>query len=190
MLAAHIAHSDSSMTTVFIGLGSNLNDPVQQITLACAEIAALEHVTFLNISSLYRSTPMGPQDQPDYINAVVEIATLLSPDALLSALNAIENRHGRVRSPLRWSARTLDLDILLYGDKVIKSDRLIIPHLGLYERAFVLYPLLEIAPDLAIPGHGSLRELVRNVDGSTLERVGAIPSLNNNDNDDNNETKA
>lgn len=170
------------MTRVFIGLGSNLNNPVQQLIQACAEIAKLQHVTLHKISSLYRSPPMGPQDQPDYVNAVVEIATSLSPDALLSELHAIERRHGRERSGPRWSARSLDLDILLYGEKVIKNDRLTIPHLGLYERAFVLYPLLEIAPDLDIPGRGSLRELVHNVDGSGLENIGTIPSLNNNDN--------
>lgn len=182
MLAFSQNDGNGSMTTVFIGLGSNLDDPVQQIIQACAEIAALRHVTLRKTSSLYRSAPMGPQDQPDYVNAVVEIATSLAPEELLCELHAIETGHGRVRTGQRWRARTLDLDILLYGEKVIRGDRLTIPHLGLYERAFVLYPLLEIAPDLDIPGRGSLRELVHNVDGSGLENIGTIPSLNNNDN--------
>ncbi|HEY5602197.1 MAG TPA: 2-amino-4-hydroxy-6-hydroxymethyldihydropteridine diphosphokinase [Gammaproteobacteria bacterium] len=168
------------MTAVFIGLGSNLNDPVRQITQACAEIAALAQVAHIKTSSLYRSPPMGRQDQPDYVNAVVEIATSLSPQALLAELNAIENRHGRVRSAERWAARILDLDILLYGDKVINSESLTIPHLGLYERAFVLYPLLEIAPDLSVPGHGAVRDLARNVDASALVKMDKSSSVNNN----------
>ena len=169
------------MTTAFIGLGSNLNDPVRQVTQACIEIAALENVELIKTSSLYRSSPMGPQNQPDYINAVAEIATSLTPEALLGALNKIENNHGRVRDAQRWSARTLDLDILLYGEEVINRERLTIPHLGLYERAFVLYPLLEIAPDLEIPFHGALRELARNCDKSGLEIIGTISSINKND---------
>ncbi|WP_455222342.1 2-amino-4-hydroxy-6-hydroxymethyldihydropteridine diphosphokinase [Kaarinaea lacus] len=169
------------MTNVFIGLGSNLNDPIQQLTQACTEIGSIEHVTLCKISSLYRNPPMGPQDQPDYINAVVEIDTSLSPEELLNELQAIEKKHGRVPGRVRWSARPLDLDILLYGEKVINNERLTIPHLGLYERAFVLYPLIEIAPDLEVPGHGALRELIHNVDGSNLEKIDAIPSFNNND---------
>ena len=176
------------MAKVFIGLGSNLNDPVQQIIRACAEIDALEHVTLCKTSSLYRNPPMGPQDQPDYVNAVVEIATSLSPEELLLELQAIEKQHGREREEARWSARPLDLDILLYGEEVINNERLTIPHLGLYERAFVLYPLMEIAPDLEVPGHGALEELVRNVDSNSLEKINAIPSLNNNDSNNDNET--
>ncbi|MCI0506058.1 MAG: 2-amino-4-hydroxy-6-hydroxymethyldihydropteridine diphosphokinase [Gammaproteobacteria bacterium] len=168
------------MTTVFVGLGSNLNNPVRQITQACDDIAALAHVTLVKISSLYRSPPMGPQNQPEYVNAVVEIATTLSPETLLLELNAIENRHDRARGAERWSARTLDLDILLYGDKLIKTENLTIPHLGLYERAFVLYPLLEIAPDLQIPGHGPLRELAHTIDAGGLEKIGTFSSFNNN----------
>ena len=171
------------MVTVYIGLGSNLNNPEQQVTQACAEIAALKLVTLTKISSLYQSPPLGPVDQPDYINAVAEIATSLTPEELLTELQAIENKHQRVRTAQRWTARTLDLDILLYGEKVIKSKNLVIPHLGLYERAFVLYPLLEIAPELAIPGRGSIRELVQNCERGSLKVVGNIPSLNNNDNE-------
>ncbi|MEJ2178858.1 MAG: 2-amino-4-hydroxy-6-hydroxymethyldihydropteridine diphosphokinase [Gammaproteobacteria bacterium] len=171
------------MTTAFVGLGSNLDDPVLQVTQACAEIAAIEKVRLIKISSLYQSPPMGPADQPDYINAVAEIATSLTPAELLVALQAIEKHHGRVRSAQRWSARTLDLDILLYGEKLINSASLVIPHLGLYERAFVLYPLLEIAPQLVVPGHGAIAELVQKCKRGGLKVVGSVSSLNNNDNE-------
>jgi len=173
----------NAVKKVFIGMGSNLNDPVQQLTQACTEIAAVENIYLRKISSLYRNPPLGPPDQPDYVNAVVEIATALSPEALLAELQAIEEMHGRVRGGERWAARPLDLDILLYGEKIIRSEALTIPHLGLYERAFVLYPLMEIAPDLEVPGHGPLRKLVHNVDGSTLENIATIPFFNNNDNE-------
>ena len=171
------------METVYVGLGSNLSDPVQQVTRGCAEIAALNQVQLIKTSSLYHSPPMGPTDQPDYINAVAEIATSLTPEELLVELQAIENKHGRVRTAQRWSARALDLDILLFGDKVINSEALVIPHLGLYERAFVLYPLLEIAPELVVPGHGSISKLVQNCERGSLKMLGSISSFNNNDNE-------
>ncbi|WP_198245208.1 2-amino-4-hydroxy-6-hydroxymethyldihydropteridine diphosphokinase [methane-oxidizing endosymbiont of Gigantopelta aegis] len=145
---------------VYIGLGSNLEQPEAQIKSARKEIAALPQVAECAFSSLYRSAPMGPQDQPDYVNAVMKITTDLSPMALLHALQEIENRHGRVRAR-RWGERTLDLDILLYGDQHIVQPDLIIPHIGIAERAFVLYPLEEIAgSDLVIPGQGTLAQLL------------------------------
>lgn len=171
------------METVYIGLGSNLSDPERQVIQGCAEIAALDHVHLIKTSSLYQSPPLGPADQPDYINAVAKIATSLTPEELLAELQAIETKHGRVRTSERWSARTLDLDILVYGEKVIKSESLVIPHLGLYERAFVLYPLLEIAPELLIPGYGSISELALNCERGSLKVVANISSLNNNDNE-------
>ncbi|WP_455200786.1 2-amino-4-hydroxy-6-hydroxymethyldihydropteridine diphosphokinase [Kaarinaea lacus] len=171
------------METVYLGLGSNLSDPVQQVIRGCAEIAALNQVQLIKTSSLYQSPPMGPADQPDYINAVAEIATSLVPDELLVELQAIENKHGRVRTGQRWSARTLDLDILLFGEKIINSEDLVIPHLGLYERAFVLYPLLEIAPELVVPGHGAVSKLVQNCERGGLKMLGSISSFNNNDNE-------
>ena len=171
------------MTTAFLGLGSNLDDPVRQVSQACVEIAAIEKVSLIRTSGLYQSSPMGPANQPDYINAVAEIATSLTPTDLLVELQAIEKLHGRVRSAQRWSARTLDLDILLFGEKVINSASLVIPHLGLYERAFVLYPLFEIAPHLVVPGRGTIAELVQNCERGSLIRVGSVSSLNNNDNE-------
>ena len=105
----------------------------------------------LKLSSLYQSKPHGPQDQPDYTNAVAGFVTDLDPVALLDRLQSIENTHGRVRNGAQWSARTLDLDILLYGDRVIKSARLTVPHPWMTRREFVVVPLLEIAPDIKLP---------------------------------------
>jgi 2-amino-4-hydroxy-6-hydroxymethyldihydropteridine diphosphokinase len=107
---------------------------------------------------------MGPAGQPDYINAVVAIDTLLEPVVLLHELQKIENQQGRVRTNERWGPRTIDLDILVYDDRKINTDELTVPHLGIHERAFVLYPLQEIAPELDIPGLGSLRELIAQYD--------------------------
>ena len=115
---------------------------------------------------------MGPEDQPHYINAVAEIATSLKPLELLSVLQGIEHAHGRMRGAQQWGPRTLDLDILLYGDEIINLDGLIIPHYGLYERAFVLYPLREIVEeDFQIPAHGSLVRLMANCEKGSLERL-------------------
>lgn len=160
------------MVTTYIGLGSNLENPVQQVKQAISELSQAAGLTLGKTSSLYRSPPLGPPDQPDYINAVAEIATDLSPEQLLLNLQGIEQRHGRIRGAEKWIARTLDLDILLYGDKIITMDGLVIPHCGLYERAFVLYPLQEIAPDdLEIPGHGMLSQLLANCEKGELAVV-------------------
>ncbi|WP_428353333.1 2-amino-4-hydroxy-6-hydroxymethyldihydropteridine diphosphokinase [Methyloprofundus sp.] len=144
----------------YIGLGSNLATPKTQINTAQQAINGLEGVLELAFSSLYRSTPMGPQDQPDYVNAVMAIETDLSAIELLRCLQKIELDHGRVRKDERWGARTLDLDILLYGQQMIDLPDLIVPHYGLAERAFVLYPLHEIAPELKVPGLGGMAELI------------------------------
>ncbi|MHB1241278.1 MAG: 2-amino-4-hydroxy-6-hydroxymethyldihydropteridine diphosphokinase [Gammaproteobacteria bacterium] len=155
----------------YIGLGSNLEDPVRQVCRAFAELDAIARTRCVTRSSLYRSAPMGPAGQPDYINAVAAVETGLSPDALLDALQAIEQTHGRVRGAEHWGPRTLDLDLLLFGAQSRRDVRLTLPHPGLHQRAFVLYPLQEIAPDLVIPGYGLLRELARQSAYSTLERV-------------------
>ncbi len=154
----------------YIGLGSNLQNPIEQIHLARAAIAVLDHTKEQGFSGLYQSPPMGPQDQPDYVNAVMAVTTELSPIELLRALQTIENTHGRVRSE-RWGARTLDLDILLYGDQLIELPDLTVPHLGLTERAFVLYPLYEIAPELVIPSKGKLVDLLANCLLAGLKRL-------------------
>ncbi len=155
----------------YIGLGSNLDGPVGQIKSARQQINNLEQIEEKSFSSLYRSAPMGPQDQPDYVNAVMAVMTSLAPMALLLALQTIENRHGRVRER-RWGARTLDLDIVLYGDRQIQLPELIVPHRGLSEREFVLYPLQEIAGDeLLIPGQGRLGDLLQSCPLNGLQRL-------------------
>lgn len=157
---------------VYIGLGSNLGDPIAQVKRARQSIAALQGVSEQGFSSLYRSAPMGPKDQPDYINAVMAVATEYSPYELLVALQAIEQDLGRVRGGERWGPRMLDLDLLLYGRYCIRSQELTVPHAGLTERPFVLYPLAEIAPlELWIPGWGTLRELLKRCPWQGLERL-------------------
>jgi 2-amino-4-hydroxy-6-hydroxymethyldihydropteridine diphosphokinase len=164
-------HNSTSTTVIaYIGLGSNLQNPSEQIHSARAAIAALACINEQAFSSLYKSAPMGPQDQPDYVNAVMAVATDLSPIELLRALQTIENSHGRVRGE-RWGARTLDLDILLYGNQVIALPDLTVPHAGLTERAFVLYPLYEIAPQLDIPDKGKLVDLLDNCPLAGLTRL-------------------
>jgi len=137
-----------------IGVGANLGDPVAAVQSGIQALGKMPETRLGAISSLYRSPPMGPANQPDYINAVAAIETTLEPLALLSALQDVENRHGRVRDGVRWGPRALDLDILLYGDRQITEERLTVPHPGLPERAFVLYPLYEIDPWREVPGQG------------------------------------
>jgi len=160
------------MEAVYIGLGSNLDDPVAHVESACKEISQQQDIQLLKASGLYRSAPMGPADQPCYVNAVAEIATVLSAPELMRVLQALETAHGRLPTAVRWSARPLDLDILLYGEKIIKTKSLTIPHLGLFERAFVLYPLLEISSEtLLVPGYGRLGELIAHCPKGDLELI-------------------
>lgn len=162
--------------TAYIGLGSNLESPVEQIKSARLAINALAGATELAFSSLYVSTPMGPQDQPDYVNAVMAVNTDLPPLDLLHALQIIELAHGRVRGIQRWSARTLDLDLLLYGNQQIDTPELTVPHKGVTERAFVLYPLSECDSDLVIPGKGQLSDLLTHCPLAGLRRLNEYES--------------
>lgn len=159
------------MEMVYIGLGSNLDNPLEQVRQAIESLSRTPQIEVVRVSSLYRSHPLGPPGQPDYINAVMAIETSLSAEALLDVLQAIELSQGRVRDGERWGPRTLDLDILLYGDVVMEQPRLKIPHPGLHERSFVLYPLLEIAPELLVPGHGALVKLLEHCEYD-LEIIG------------------
>jgi 2-amino-4-hydroxy-6-hydroxymethyldihydropteridine diphosphokinase len=161
------------MTQVaFIGLGSNLDDPVGQVERALVAIATLPDTILVARSSLYVSRPMGPADQPDYVNAVAEVETCLLPEDLLAALLAIERRQGRERSPAqRNGPRTLDLDLLLHADAVCAGPDLTLPHPGAHERDFVLVPLAEIAPDLIIPGRGAVRDLLAGCIGHGVRRL-------------------
>jgi 2-amino-4-hydroxy-6-hydroxymethyldihydropteridine diphosphokinase len=158
------------MVAAYIGLGSNLHDPVEQLGRARVELAQLPDTELRGYSSLYQSPPMGGMDQPDYINAVAGLETALNPDELLENLQAIEAAHGRVRGE-RWGARTLDLDLLLYGPTIIDMPGLKVPHPGAHERAFVLYPLYEIATDLEIPGRGRITELLKNCPSDGLRKI-------------------
>jgi 2-amino-4-hydroxy-6-hydroxymethyldihydropteridine diphosphokinase len=164
-------NSESAPVIVYIGLGSNLAKPVSQINSAHTAIASIAGVQELAFSSLYHSLPMGPQDQPDYVNAVMCVATDLLPMDLLRCLQNIEKEHGRVRKGERWGARTLDLDILIYGDQEIDLPDLTVPHKGIAERSFVLHPLFEIAPQLAVPGKSLIAELVAKCPLSGLKRL-------------------
>lgn len=155
----------------FIGLGSNLSDPVAQVRSAFDALKSLPHTQWIAGSSLYRSTPMGPVAQPDFINAIALVETQLAPEALLHELLQIERLHGRVRDGVRWGPRTLDLDLLLYGDERISTPTLQVPHPGIAERSFVLVPLAELAPDLYIPGHGCVRSLTEKRSEHGLERL-------------------
>lgn len=158
------------MIRCFVGLGSNLDDPRRHVEQAVADLAAHPSLQIGAISPLYRNPAIGPGEQPDYVNAVIELFTGLPAIALLRALQRIENRHGRVRT-LRWGARTLDLDLLLYGDQVIDTPELSVPHPRMRERNFVLYPLFAIAPELRLPDGGSLRALLDCCPDQGLQRL-------------------
>ena len=163
--------SARSATVAYIGLGSNLNDPLRHVCLALRALRKLPHSTLLGHSSLYRSNPLGPVEQPDYINAVAALETRLRPRQLLASLQRLEQQQGRGGGAGRWGPRILDLDILLYGDLELYEPGLIIPHPGLSQRNFVLYPLSEIRPDLVIPGHGPLSALIDSVPATGLIRL-------------------
>ena len=156
----------------FVGLGSNLADPVAQVSHALDAMNGLPRTRVLRRSSLYRSAPVGYLEQPDFVNAVVKLETELAPRALLDALLELEHRCGRTRE-FRNAPRTLDLDVLLYDDLVHHEHGLTIPHPQMHLRAFVLQPLLEIAPDCEIPGVGAAAEAALRCAGQTLERIDA-----------------
>ena len=154
----------------YIGLGSNLQDPDQQLRHAFDDIAAMRETRLLARSSLYRSAPLGMPDQPDFVNAVGMVSTALSAQQLLESLLEIEHRHGRVRT-YRNAPRTLDLDVLLYDDVRLHEHGLTIPHPQMHLRAFVLEPLLELAPDCMIPGIGSARRSLSQCRDQRVERL-------------------
>lgn len=160
---------NSSLVRAYVGLGSNLNNPVAQIGSALAALDMIPATCCIAYSSLYCSKPLGSIEQPDYVNAVAALDTRLSAHDLLQELHLVEAYHGRVRGEERWGPRTLDLDLLLYGTQCHSNDRLTVPHPGLSQRDFVLYPLHEIAPELDIPGAGSLRRLMEGCAPSGLQ---------------------
>ena len=155
----------------YIGVGSNLDEPVEKVKSGIDDIGRSDDCVVVLRSSLYRSKPMGPADQPDFVNAVVALLTRLPPQELLRRLQAIENEHGRERGAVRWGPRTLDLDLLSYGAVITSSDELELPHPGIAERNFVLLPLGEIAPDLVIPGLGRVADLPVNKDEPSISQI-------------------
>ena len=158
----------------YIGIGSNLDNPVVQVQDAIEELGAIPDSILIARSSLYSSKPMGASGQPDYVNAVVAVDTVLSPQALLQMLQAIERRRGRERTEEKWGPRVLDLDLLLYGGRKIKTADLTVPHPGLHERDFVLVPLGEIAGDINIPGRGRLSALISGCENHSLRKLVAV----------------
>ena len=141
------------MTRAYVGIGSNIGEPRRQLQTALKELSGLPNTRITATSGFYRSAPLDYLDQPEFLNAVVELETELPPEALLDNLQEIEKTHGRQR-PFAGAPRTLDLDLLLYGDAALATPRLTVPHPRMHERAFVLRPLAEIAPEVAIPGRG------------------------------------
>jgi 2-amino-4-hydroxy-6-hydroxymethyldihydropteridine diphosphokinase len=157
--------------TAYVGLGANLDDPRRHVEAAAAELSRLPSTRLRAVSSLYRTAPLGPADQPDYVNAVARLETRLAPRALLAALQGIERDHGRVRDGTRWGPRTLDLDLLTFGEQRIVSAALTVPHPEMHRRAFVLVPLADVAPpSLPVPGRDCLAVLLAAVplDGVSL----------------------
>jgi 2-amino-4-hydroxy-6-hydroxymethyldihydropteridine diphosphokinase len=153
-----------------IGLGANLEDPVRQVRQGFQELGRLPRTCLLVHSSLYRTAPVGKLDQPDFVNAVAVLDTELSPRELLQELLALETRHGRVRSEPN-GPRTLDLDLLLLGGRVIREPGLEVPHPRMHQRAFVLLPLAEVSPEAVIPGRGRVAELAVQVADQRVTRI-------------------
>jgi len=155
----------------YVGLGSNLDDPAARVRQAFTQLADISETRLVARSHLYRSAPLGPPDQPHYVNAVAGLLTQRAPGTLLAALQAIERQHGRDRSGPKWGPRTLDLDLLLYGEQHIGTPTLVVPHPRAHERAFVLAPLDEIAPGLVIPGRGAVADLRATLAAQRVDRL-------------------
>ena len=155
----------------YIALGSNLDDPPARIRDALDRLGRIPETRRITSSSLWSSRPLGPQDQPDFVNAAASVLTRLAPAALLAQLKAVEDAMGRAQPARRWGPRVIDLDLLAYGAETVAEPGLTIPHPGVQERDFVLYPLAEIAPDLWIPGAGRVRTLAAQVEDRGLERL-------------------
>lgn len=156
------------MSRAFVGIGSNLHGPQAQVSRAVEALGALDRTHCVAVSRRYRNPPMGPADQPDYVNAVAALETVLAPHDLLVGLQAIEAAAGRDRSGPRWGARPLDLDLLSYDDLRIDTQALTLPHPGIPARAFVLIPWAEIDPDWDVPGAGRVGDLAAAVDAADL----------------------
>ena len=165
-----MAVGTSEPTATFVGIGSNLEDPRTQVERAVQALGGIPATDVVRISSLYRSAPFGPVDQPDFVNAVAHLSTRLDITAMFRHLQSIERAQGRVRGR-RWGPRVIDLDLLIYGNAVVREDDLTVPHPGIAQRNFVLLPLQEIAPDLEIPGLGRVADLVADTQEPRISRL-------------------
>ncbi|MBS7443659.1 2-amino-4-hydroxy-6-hydroxymethyldihydropteridine diphosphokinase [Enterobacter sp. 120016] len=155
------------MTLAYIAVGSNLASPLEQVNAAVQALGEIPQSRVVAVSSFYRTPPLGPQDQPDYLNAAVVLETALSAETLLDNTQRIELQQGRVRKEERWGPRTLDLDIMLFGHETINTERLTVPHYDMKNRGFMLWPLFEVAPALLFPDGISLKSIL---DGLNAEK--------------------
>ncbi|MGQ4694159.1 2-amino-4-hydroxy-6-hydroxymethyldihydropteridine diphosphokinase [Enterobacter asburiae] len=155
------------MTLAYIAIGSNLASPLEQVNAAVQALGEIPQSEIVAVSSFYRTPPLGPQDQPDYLNAAVVLETALDAETLLDNTQRIELQQGRVRKEERWGPRTLDLDIMLFGHETINTERLTVPHYDMKNRGFMLWPLFEVAPDLIFPDGISLNSIL---DGLNAEK--------------------
>jgi 2-amino-4-hydroxy-6-hydroxymethyldihydropteridine diphosphokinase len=158
-------------TPAYVALGSNLDDPARQVGRAFDALAGLPHSKLVLRSPCYRSRPMGPVEQPDFVNAVAGMLTQLEPSQLLQQLKMLEAQLGRSAPVVRWGPRLIDLDLLMHGRAVVDGPDLTLPHPGIAGRAFVLVPLADIAPETVVPGRGRVRSLLAGVDANSLERI-------------------
>lgn len=156
------------MIRVYLALGSNLADPLHQVQSALNALAAIPDTTLVATSSLYRTPPYGPPDQPDFLNAAVALDTQLDAGSLLNHTQRIELEQGRIRKAHRWGPRTLDLDIMLFGEQTLSTPRLTVPHYDMHNRAFMLLPLLEISPELCLPDSTRLADILATLDSSGI----------------------
>jgi 2-amino-4-hydroxy-6-hydroxymethyldihydropteridine diphosphokinase len=164
---------DTHWFPAYVALGSNLDDPDLQLARAFEALAAVRGSRLVARSSVYRSAPMGPVVQPDFVNAVAGLLTTLSPGEFLAELKSIEERLGRARPVVRWGPRRIDLDLLVHGQARVDEPGITVPHPGIAERAFVLEPLAEIAAELDVPGVGRVRTLAAQVRAAGHARVAA-----------------
>jgi 2-amino-4-hydroxy-6-hydroxymethyldihydropteridine diphosphokinase len=155
-------------TPAYVAVGANLDDPLARVKGSFARLAAIRATRLMTISRLYRTAPLGPQDQPDFVNAAVALLTQLSAAELLVEMKSLERELGRDTPIVRWGPRRIDFDLLVFGAEQIQTETLTVPHPGVPARNFVLYPLLDIAPELLVPGHGRVRELAARVAANGL----------------------
>jgi 2-amino-4-hydroxy-6-hydroxymethyldihydropteridine diphosphokinase len=162
-------------TPAYVAIGANLDDPVARVREAFQKLNGLRRTRLIAKSRLYRSAPLGPQDQPEFVNAAAGLLTQLSAAELLAALKSLEGLLGRATPIVRWGPRRIDFDLSVFGSERIQSETLTVPHPGVPVRNFVLYPLLDIAPELAVPGHGRIRELAASVSADGISALASTP---------------